>query len=50
MTNIFYVFLLNPKSTPEFQNLAYLSAFLLLLFAITINIVARVGLRRMSKI
>lgn len=50
LTRIFYDFLLNPNPTTEFQNLAYLSAFLLMSFAIGINIVARLGLRRISKI
>lgn len=48
LTRIFYDFLLNP--TMEKQNLAYLSAFLLMSFAVGINVVARLGLRRMSKI
>ena len=50
LTRIFYDFLLNPNPTAEVQNLAYLSAFLLMSFAIGINIVARLGLRRISKI
>ncbi len=50
LTRIFYDFVLNPSPAPEFQNLAYLSAFLLMLFAVCINIVARLGLRRMSKV
>lgn len=50
LTRIFYDFLLNPNPTAEVQNLAYLSAFLLMSFAIGINIVARFGLRRISKI
>jgi len=50
LTRIFYDFLLNPNPTTEVQNLAYLSAFLLMSFAVSINIVARLGLRRLSKI
>lgn len=50
LTRIFYDFLLNPSPSPRLQDLAYLSAFLLMLFAISINVVARLGLRRMSRI
>lgn len=50
LTRIFYDYLLNPNPTPEVQNLAYLSAFLLISFAMCINVTARLGLRRMSKI
>jgi phosphate transport system permease protein len=37
-------------NTPNGESLAYLSVFLLILFAIGLNVTARIGLRRFSKI
>jgi phosphate transport system permease protein len=48
LTYVVYVFANIPF--PDAQALAYLSAFLLLLFTVSINLAARVGLRRLSKI
>lgn len=50
LTRIFYDFIRNPTGAADIQNLAYLSAFLLMSFAVLINVVARIGLRRMSKV
>lgn len=48
LTYIVYTFAKIP--TPDDQNIAYLSAFLLMSFVVTLNIAARIGLRRLSKI
>lgn len=50
LTRIFYDFIKNPTGEVSFQNLAYLSAFLLMSFAVCINVVARLGLRRLSRV
>lgn len=50
LTRIFYDFVQNANPSVGYQNLAYLSAFLLMSFAVAINIVARLGLRRMSRV
>jgi len=48
LTYIIYNFAKIP--TPDSQNLAYLAAFLLISFALVLNITARIGLRRISRI
>lgn len=48
LTYIIYTFAKIP--TPDDQNLAYLSAFLLMAFVVALNITARIGLRRFSRI
>ncbi|MBO0887949.1 phosphate ABC transporter, permease protein PstA, partial [Candidatus Bathyarchaeota archaeon] len=48
LTNIVYTFAKIP--TTDSQNLAYLSAFLLISFSLILNVTARIGLRRISKI
>jgi phosphate transport system permease protein len=48
LTNIIWYFVYSPNSYGP--NLAYLSAFLLISFALVLNITARIGLRRLSKI
>ena len=48
LTYVVYTFAKIP--TPDDQNLAYLSAFLLMSFVVALNVAARVGLRRQSKV
>lgn len=48
LTYIVYTFAKIP--TTDDQNLAYLSAFLLMSFVVALNIAARIGLRRLSKV
>jgi len=48
LTYVIYTFAKIP--TPDSQNLAYLAAFLLISFVMILNLTARIGLRRLSKI
>lgn len=48
LTYVVYTFAKIP--TADDQNLAYLSAFLLMSFVVTLNIAARIGLRRLSRV
>ena len=48
LTYVIYTFAKIP--TQDSQNLAYLAAFLLISFAVVLNLTARIGLRRLSRI